>query len=112
MKTVWMGVVFGLVLSGCATESDVRVNEIQVIGTHNSYHAGLTQGVAKLLQGTNPKAFEGLDYAHSGLTDQLNHGIRQVELDIFGDAKGGRFSHPFGATSMRAVPQPMILSRS
>jgi hypothetical protein len=98
MKTVWMGVVFGLVLSGCATESDVRVNEIQVIGTHNSYHAGLTQGVAKLLQGTNPKAFEGLDYAHSGLTDQLNHGIRQVELDIFGDAKGGRFSHPFGAT--------------
>jgi hypothetical protein len=81
-----------------ASDDDVRINQIQVIGTHNSYHAGLTPGVAKLLEATNPKAFDGLDYAHSGLTDQLNHGIRQVELDIFGDAKGGRFAHPFGAT--------------
>ena len=26
------------------------------------------------------------------------HGIRQIELDIFGDAEGGRFAHPWGAT--------------
>jgi hypothetical protein len=80
------------------SDADIRINQIQVIGTHNSYHAGLTPGVAKLLQATNAQAFEGLDYSHSGLTDQLDHGIRQVELDIFGDAKGGRFAHPFGAT--------------
>jgi hypothetical protein len=79
-------------------DSDVRINQIQVIGTHNSYHAGLTPGVAKLLQRVNPEAFEELDYSHGDLTAQLDHGIRQVELDIFGDAKGGRFAHPFGAT--------------
>lgn len=79
-------------------DADLRINQIQVIGTHNSYHAGLTPGVAKLLQATNPKAFEGLDYSHGDLTAQLDHGIRQVELDIYGDAKGGRFAHPFGAT--------------
>ena len=78
--------------------SDVRINQIQVIGTHNSYHAGLTPGVAKLLQRVNPKAFEELDYSHGDLTAQFDHGIRQVELDIFGDARGGRFAHPFGAT--------------
>lgn len=79
-------------------DSDVHINQIQVIGTHNSYHAGLTPGVAKLLKVVNPKAFDGLDYSHGSLTDQFDHGIRQVELDIFADAKGGRFAHPYGAT--------------
>jgi hypothetical protein len=81
-----------------ASDTDLRINQIQVIGTHNSYHAGLTPGVAKLLQATNPKAFDGLDYSHGDLTAQFDHGIRQVELDIYADAKGGRFARPFGAT--------------
>ena len=91
-----------LAAGGCASTPaprgpDLRLNQIQVIGTHNSYHAGLTPQVARLLQSANPKAFEDLDYSHAGLTTQLDHGIRQVELDIFADAKGGRFAHPFGA---------------
>jgi hypothetical protein len=80
------------------SDGDVRINQIQVIGTHNSYHAGLTPGVAKLLKAVNPKAFGELEYSHGDLTAQLDHGIRQVELDIYSDAKGGRFAHPFGAT--------------
>ena len=80
------------------SDSDVRINQIQVIGTHNSYHIGLTPGVARLLKSVNPKAFEELDYSHGDLTAQLDHGIRQVELDIYGDARGGRFAHPYGAT--------------
>ena len=80
------------------TDSDVRINQIQVIGTHNSYHAGLTPGVAKLLKAVNPKAFGELEYSHADLKTQLDHGIRQVELDIYSDAKGGRFAHPYGAT--------------
>ncbi len=79
------------------TDAELRMNQIQVIGTHNSYHLGLTPGVAKLLKAANPKAFEGLDYSHGDLKDQFDAGVRQVELDIFADAKGGRFAHPFGA---------------
>ncbi len=79
-------------------DAEIHINQIQVIGSHNSYHAGLTPGVAKLLQATNPKAFDGLDYQHAPLSVQFDHGIRQVELDIYADAKGGRFAHPFGAT--------------
>src|SRR6201999_2682858 len=52
----------------------------------------------KMLQATNPKAFDGLDYQHSPLTQQFDKGIRQIELDIFVDSQGGRFAHPFGAT--------------
>jgi hypothetical protein len=79
-------------------DDGLHINQIQVIGTHNSYHIGLTPGVAKLLQATNRKAFDGLDYSHGPLTAQFDHGIRQIELDVFGDAQGGRFAHPFGAT--------------
>jgi Phosphoinositide phospholipase C, Ca2+-dependent len=79
-------------------DDELHINQLQVIGSHNSYHAGLTPGVAKLLQATNPKAFDGLDYSHAPLTQQFDHGIRQIELDVYADAKGGRFAHPFGAT--------------
>jgi len=78
------------------SDASVRINQIQVIGTHNSYHAGLLPGIAKLLEQKNPEAFKGLDYAHGGLATQLDHGIRQIELDIFADSKGGRYAHPFG----------------
>jgi hypothetical protein len=77
-------------------DASIRINQIQVIGTHNSYHAGLLPGIAKLLEQKNPEAFKGLDYAHAGLSTQLDHGIRQIELDIFADSKGGRYAHPFG----------------
>ena len=83
--------------SAAASDASVRVNQIQVIGTHNSYHAGLTPGVARLVKAQNPEGFASLEYSHGSLTSQLDHGVRQVELDIYADAKGGLFAHPFGA---------------
>src|ERR1700677_2724611 len=67
-------------------DASVRVNQIQVVGSHNSYHAGLAPGIAKLVQQKNPQAFASLDYAHADLATQLDHGIRQIELDIFADS--------------------------
>jgi hypothetical protein len=83
-----------------------RINQIQVIGTHNSYHAGLLPGIAKLLQRTNPKAFDGLDYQHAGLMEQLDHGIRQIELDIFADTAGGRYAHPSSVVAVAEAGLP------
>jgi len=83
-----------------------RINQMQVIGTHNSYHAGLLPGIAKLLQKTNPKAFDGLDYQHAGLTEQLDHGIRQIELDIFADTAGGRYAHPSSVVAVAEAGLP------
>ena len=75
-------------------DASVRINQIQVIGTHNSYHAGFAPSEAKLMQAKNPKAFEDLDYAHQSLPQQLSSDVRQIELDVYVDAKGGRFAHP------------------
>lgn len=72
----------------------VRLNQIQVIGTHNSYHAGFAPSEAKLWQEKNPKLFRGLDYRHAPLQDQLSSGVRQIELDIFADQKGGLYADP------------------
>jgi len=81
---------------GVDPDASIRINQIQVIGTHNSYHAGLLPGIAKIVQQKNPEAYATLEYAHADLATQLNHGIRQIELDIFADSKGGRFAHPLG----------------
>lgn len=77
-------------------KTELKLNQIQVIGTHNSYHAGLGPSMAVWLQAHNPQAFAGLDYSHPALTEQLDHGIRQIELDVYADTQGGRYAHPKG----------------
>lgn len=83
-------------------DSIVHVNQIQVVGTHNSYHAGFALSEAALMREKDPKAFEALDYSHPSLDAQLSAGIRQIEIDIYADTKGGRFAHP-AITSMVAA---------
>jgi hypothetical protein len=69
----------------------VRLNEIQVLGTHNSYHvAPAPPMLAKL----GPKA-RNIEYTHRPLIEQLSElDIRQFELDVFADPKGGHFARP------------------
>ena len=94
-----------------ASDSAVRMNRIQVIGTHNSYHAGLAPGVARLLRQKNPKVYAALDYTHPSLTAQLDSGVRQLEIDVFADAHGGLYAHPYmekmvAAAGLAADPDP------
>ncbi|WP_419805190.1 phosphatidylinositol-specific phospholipase C1-like protein [Terriglobus sp.] len=74
-------------------QADVRMNQIQVVGSHNSYHTGLTPGVKALLEKNNPKAAYSLNYSHPPLPVQLDHGVRQIEIDVHADRKGGRYAH-------------------
>jgi hypothetical protein len=94
-------------LPSCAQQGDqLRLNEIQVIGTHNSYHAGFAPSAAKLWQAKNPQAFDGLDYQHKPLEQQFDSGVRQIELDVFADSKGGRYAHPSGPAMIAAAQLP------
>jgi hypothetical protein len=78
------------------SNSAVKINQIQVIGTHNSYHAGLASSEAKLLEQKNPTLYQALEYRHAPLDQQLTSGVRQIELDIYADSVGGRYAHPMG----------------
>ncbi|NBC67060.1 MAG: hypothetical protein GVY07_15560 [Bacteroidetes bacterium] len=76
----------------------LRLNHIQVLGTHNSYkmrpHPALVRQLNREMDGWS----RNIDYEHRPLTEQLEElGIRQFELDVFADTAGGLFSEPTGA---------------
>jgi hypothetical protein len=76
-----------------APGDDVPINELQVIGSHNSYHLAPEGGIADGLEGLAPEFWEEIDYSHLPLTEQLDdYGIRQFELDVFADPDGGLYS--------------------
>src|SRR3990167_3379212 len=81
---------------GCtrARVDALRINQIQAIGTHNSYKQAISPAQMELLRGSNPREAAGLDYAHPPLTDQLAAGARQLELDLLHDPQGGRYADP------------------
>lgn len=89
-----------------AIDDTLKLNQIQVIGTHNSYHAGLAPSDAKLLQSKSPRSFDGLDYAHQPLPAQFEAGVRQIELDVFADTKGGLYAHPLFPQLVTAAHLP------
>ena len=79
-----------------AGDAEIKLNQIQVIGTHNSYHAGIAPSESKLWQAQHAEAYKGLDYQHQPLAQQFDSGVRQIELDIYADSKGGLYAHPRG----------------
>ena len=107
--------VLGIALSGAVAavecqaldrDGTLKLNQIQVIGTHNSYHAGIPPSERKLWEIKDPEVFKGLDYQHETLTRQLDGDVRQIELDIFSDSNGGRFAHPAGPRMVAEAQLP------
>jgi len=107
MKDIFSTALIVIMLPVCAVgqtsasqqDQVVHINQIQVIGSHNSYHTGIAPSEHKLIEQQNPKAMRALDYAHPPLDDQLSGGVRQLEIDVYADSKGGRYARP--ATSRR-----------
>jgi len=121
-------------MNACATpedpqvtppSQDLRLNQIQVLGTHNSYALPLDPALAKFLDRIiapgmrdmlarmdeeSRESFleyhpnfdelsfsEGLNYGYpEGLAAQLGAGLRSLEIDVFFDPEGGKFLRPAG----------------
>jgi len=105
-RLVLAGAVAFACVAGAQNSKDVRINQIQVIGSHNSYHAGLTPSVQAMLAQTNPKALRGLDYGHPRIPQQLDAGVRQIEIDVYADTQGGRYSHPASVGVLASMHLP------
>ena len=103
-KTAKLGIAFTVVCAAaCAAagaqttaqqDKVVHLNQIQVIGSHNSYNLGFAPSEEKYARAKNPKGYASLEYHHATLTHQLDGGVRQLEIDIVQDPQGGRFAHP------------------
>jgi hypothetical protein len=80
---------------------DLKMNQIQVIGSHNSYKSGIERPLMDLIVSERPEA-KALDYTHIPITDQLDLGLRSLEIDVLYDPEGGRFAHPKGLEMLKA----------
>ncbi len=80
------------------------MNAIQSVGSHNSYKLAIPAPELELIRAYNERSAITLDYSHLSLTEQLNLGLRQLELDIVYDPEGGRFAHPLLPAQTRNAP--------
>ena len=106
---------------------DLKINQIQVLGTHNSYHAAVDPHILKMMDGRLPSMgkivsslpaaarrqflidhpndvtfSQALDYAHPTLARQLDLGVRGLEIDVNPDPEGGVYSDPVAYRILRA----------
>lgn len=97
-------ILLGLGLAACADEAPVslRLNEIQLVGTHNSYKAQIDPMLFARMTMQDPARAETLDYWHAPLSEQLDAGMRNLELDVAWDAEGGLYANPLGYRMLQA----------
>ncbi len=70
----------------------VRLNHVQALGTHNSYHVQARPALFDGLVAFLPELVS-LEYSHVPLAEQFaTQGIRQIELDVFADPLGGLYA--------------------
>ncbi|WKL58962.1 phosphatidylinositol-specific phospholipase C1-like protein [Asticcacaulis sp. ZE23SCel15] len=107
---------------------DLKLNEIQVLGTHNSYarpvdkrllavvdpiiekmmaqfSANMSDADMARFKEEHPngmKLSEGLKYDHPDLKTQLDAGLRSLEIDVNPDPEGGHYLDPAGYRLLRA----------
>lgn len=87
-----------LALPGVNTDpgDNVPINHIQVIGSHNSYKRAIDPKLFKILQRADSVSMSKIDYSHISLTEQLNLGLLDLEIDVYADTLGGKYAHPKG----------------
>lgn len=80
--------------SGVARDAapPLRLNDITVIGTHNSYKLAMPPKTMARMRAADSAMADALDYAHHPLTEQLDAGARQLEIDVNYDPKGGHYA--------------------
>lgn len=90
------GIAGALALAPPAAAQDM--NEIQVIGTHNSYHREISEVEQNAYDQAvgRPGAYDQfLAYSHASIPKQLEQqDVRGLELDLFPDPEGSLYDEP------------------
>ena len=82
----------------------VALNEMQVLGSHNSFHVEPRPALFAALLGI-ASLFEAWEYTHLPLDQQFDtQRVRQIELDVFADPTGGMYAHRGGLTFIGEDP--------
>lgn len=74
---------------------DVRLNRLQLAGTHNSYHLAPDAVAAGAVRAVAPREAAAIDCSQRPLAEQLERlALRHFELDLFLDPLGGLYAKP------------------
>lgn len=89
----------------------LRIDQLRLLGTHNSYHVAPDPAVARLVAAAAPTEARAIDCTQKPIPEQLGRlGLRHLELDCYRDPAGGLFAAPLGLTlaiaAGRAEPLP------
>lgn len=79
------------VSTAASAAAPLRLNEIQVLGSHNSYKLAMSAENFSALLAANPQTARSLEYTHQPISAQLDLGVRKLELDVFYDPQGELF---------------------
>ncbi len=105
-----VALVLWLTLPLSAAEQDkatLRINQLRLLGTHNSYHVAPDPLVAKLIAAAAPAEARAIDCTQRPLDEQLGRlGLRHLELDCYRDPDGGLFATPLGLKLAAAAGAP------
>ena len=82
------------------------MNQLQVLGSHNSYKQAIDPSLRKLLRRAMGDRLNGLEYSHLSLEEQLDLGLRSLELDVVNDPEGGLYAKPKGLEMVQAEGLP------
>lgn len=89
-------------------DHQLRLNQVQVLGSHNSYHLQPAPEVLAFFQRIAADLARGVEYEHLPLAQQFSaQGIRQIELDVFADPAGGLYKDPYALRALR-LPRPDV----
>jgi hypothetical protein len=82
-------------IDGCAypRDDELRLNHIQVVASHNSYHIAPLEPLRAELERRPPAILAVWDYTNPPLDEQFEtRGVRAVEIDVFADPEGGKYA--------------------
>src|SRR3954470_19638614 len=97
----------------CATAQEIdglRINQLQVVGSHNSYRRRTYPPLLAFVQSLSaslPPQFDpaAWDYDHLPLPQQLvDYRMRGLEIDLYNDPEGGRF---YNRQGLKFVDEPV-----
>lgn len=80
--------------NGLRWSAALRMNQMQVVGTHNAYHVEAGDRERKVQKRRSSDARD-LWYSHARLDAQLTYQhVRNLELDVLADPEGGNYAKP------------------
>ena len=89
----------------CQSDLDnLPINQIQLIGSHNSYKIGIDTNLFRYITQKDTHDISSLEYSHIELTQELDLGLRNLELDVYSDTLGGKYAHPLGLKMVKNQP--------